>query len=197
MQYSNKQKLAVFASGAGSNAHQLFEYFKDIDDVSIELVVCNRKNAGVVEKAREANLSVEYMPKSMIYDSNMLEQLLSEREIDFIVLSGFLLKIPASITKQYPDRILNIHPSLLPKFGGVGMYGMHVHEAVKAAGENQTGISIHVVNEVFDDGEVIFQAQCEIDVNDTPESIQKKVQVLEHSHFAKVVHEYITHHGNK
>jgi|TARA_R110001592_G_scaffold307299_3_gene581000 phosphoribosylglycinamide formyltransferase-1 len=195
MQYSNKQKLAIFASGAGSNAQQLFDYFKEIDNVAIELVVCNRKSAGVIEKAQHENIDVEYLPKAVIYESNKLEQLLKDRKIDFIVLSGFLLKIPTSITKLYENRILNIHPSLLPKFGGAGMYGMNVHDAVKASGETESGISIHIVNEVFDDGEIIFQAKCPIDKNDTSESIQKKVQILEHQHFATVVHQYIKNYG--
>lgn len=195
MQYSNKQKIAVFASGAGTNAQQLFAYFNEIDAIDIALVVCNRKNAGVIEKAQKAGLSVEYLPKSTIYESNKLEEVLEAKQIDFIVLSGFLLKVPDNITQKYKGKILNIHPSLLPKHGGSGMYGMHVHQAVKNAQDPESGISIHIVNEVFDDGEIIFQAKCLLSPTDSAEDIQKKVQHLEHQHFAPVVHQYIKNYG--
>jgi phosphoribosylglycinamide formyltransferase-1 len=195
MQYSDKQKIAVFASGAGSNAQRLFTYFKDIDNIDIALVICNRKSAGVIDKAEKENIAVEHLPKSMIYESNKLEELLEQKGIDFIVLSGFLLKVPDNITKTFHQKILNIHPSLLPKFGGSGMYGMHVHNAVKNANETESGISIHVVNEIFDDGKIVFQAKCSLSPSDTAEIIQQKVQELEHKHFAPVVHQYITNYG--
>lgn len=195
MQYSGKQKIAIFASGAGTNAQQLFTYFKEIDNIDVALVVCNRKNAGVIERAQKEDLSVEYLPKSTIYESNKLEQLLEAKQIDFIVLSGFLLKVPENITLKFRNKILNIHPSLLPKHGGSGMYGMHVHQAVKQAKDSESGISIHIVNEVFDDGKVIFQAKCPVLATDSAEEIQKKIQQLEHQHFAPVVHQYIKNYG--
>lgn len=195
MQYSSPQNIAIFASGEGSNAQLLFDYFENKADVNVSILVCNRKDAGVFDRAKKSNIHSLYLQKKELYESNTLIESLNAKAVDFIVLSGFLLKIPQEIVQKYANRIINIHPSLLPKHGGVGMYGMHVHQAVKKAQDKQSGISIHLVNEVYDDGEIIFQAQCEILSTDTAEAIQQKVQKLEHEHFAPTVHKYITSYG--
>ena len=195
MQYSSTQNIAIFASGEGSNAQLLFDYFKNIADVNVSILVCNRKDAGVFARAKNANVKSLYLPKKEFYESNTLIESLDANAVDFIVLSGFLLKIPTEIVQKYQNRIINIHPSLLPKHGGAGMYGMHVHSAVKEAQDKESGISIHLVNEVYDDGEIIFQASCDIFPTDDTDTIKNKVQKLEHEHFAPAVHRYIQAYG--
>lgn len=191
MQDSSKKRIAIFASGEGSNAEIIMQYFAEINTIDVVLMLCNRKNAGVFERAKKLAVKTEYLPKNEFYESNKALDVLSANSIDFIILSGFLLKIPDEMVFHYDNRIINIHPSLLPKHGGFGMYGLHVHRAVKQAGEIETGITIHLVNEAFDDGKILFQAKCGLDNNDSVEDIQNKVQKLEHKFFAKTVHQYI------
>ena len=179
--------IAIFASGAGSNAEKIIQYFKGSDAVRIRLIVCNKPGAGVLSIAENYAIETLLIEKShfMAPDSYLTE--LKSRHIDFIVLAGFLWKMPPSIIDAYPQRIINIHPALLPNYGGKGMYGMRVHEAVIAAGEQESGISIHFVNEHYDEGNIIFQAKCAIEPGDTPEILAQKVHALEHRYFPEVI----------
>lgn len=182
------ESVAVFASGNGSNALRLIDYFNAKNGpVSIDLLVCNKPDAPVVEKAREKGVEVLIVDNATVENGLTLLQELDYRAINWIVLAGFLRKIPLNMIHGFRDRIINIHPSLLPKFGGKGMYGMHVHKAVVAAGEKQTGISVHLVNEEFDKGRILAQFSVTLTENDTPETVAEKVQQLEHAHFAEVV----------
>ncbi|MBX7183008.1 MAG: phosphoribosylglycinamide formyltransferase [Bacteroidia bacterium] len=184
------KKLAIFASGNGSNAQQIIAYLESHPTLRIGLVVSNKENAGVLEKAEKLGIPTRVLPKPDWVNESIVLDLLKSFEIEGIVLAGFLLKIPAFLVQAFPGRILNIHPALLPKFGGKGMYGMHVHEAVKNSGDRITGITIHEVNEVYDQGKIVFQASCEVLETDTAEAIAGKVQQLEHLHFPGVVASY-------
>jgi phosphoribosylglycinamide formyltransferase 1 len=180
--------VALFASGNGSNALRLIDYFKKKNGpVSIVLLVCNKPDAPVVEKAREKGVEVLLVDNATVENGLTLLQELRYRSIDWIVLAGFLRKIPLNMIRGFQDRIINIHPSLLPKFGGKGMYGMFVHRAVVEAGETETGISIHLVNEEFDKGRILAQFSVQVSETDTPETVAEKVQQLEHTHFSQVV----------
>ena len=183
--------IAIFASGAGSNAEKIIQYFKGSAVVQIRLIVCNKPGAGVLSIAENHAIETLLIEKSqfMAPDSYLAE--LKSRHIDFIILAGFLWKMPPSIIDAYPQRIINIHPALLPNFGGKGMYGMRVHEAVIAAGEQESGISIHFVNEHYDEGNIIFQAKCTIEPGDTPEILAQKVHALEHRYFPEVIGQLI------
>ena len=180
-------KIAIFASGTGSNAAKIIEYFKNHDEIEISVVVSNKPKAPVLLIAAANNIPSIVIDKFAFYRTSDLLRSLEKLEITFIVLAGFLWLVPEYLISSYEDRIVNIHPSLLPKFGGKGMYGMHVHQAVKAAAEPYSGITIHYVNTNYDEGKVIFQAQTLIDQHDTPKDIARKVQVLEHRHFAPVI----------
>lgn len=180
-------RLAIFASGSGTNAEKIIRHFADVNDIEVSLIVCNRKDAGVLDIADQWGIPSMLIDREFFYQSNQILFELHQQGIDFIVLAGFLWLLPPYLIESYPKKIINIHPALLPKFGGKGMYGMRVHEAVKAAGEVQTGITIHYVNEKYDDGTVIFQASCPVLPDDTPEDIRLKVQVLEHTHFPVII----------
>jgi phosphoribosylglycinamide formyltransferase 1 len=180
-------RLAIFASGSGTNAEKIIRHFADVKDIEVSLIVCNRKEAGVLDIADQWGIPSMLIDREFFYHSNQILFELNQQGIDFIVLAGFLWLLPPYLIETYPKKIINIHPALLPKFGGKGMYGMHVHEAVKTAGEVQTGITIHYVNEKYDDGAVIFQASCPVLPEDTPEDIRAKVQVLEHTHFPVII----------
>ena len=151
--------IAIFASGTGSNAARIIEHFAEVDDIEVALVICNKSTAGVLQLAAEAGIPSHLLDRSTFYHQEEILNVLSQFRIDFIALAGFLWLIPPYLVSAYDGRMLNIHPALLPKYGGKGMYGMHVHQAVKAAGEAESGISIHLVNEAFDEGSVIFQAR--------------------------------------
>jgi phosphoribosylglycinamide formyltransferase 1 len=168
------------------------EYFKDHPSVKVALVVSNKKDAGVLEIAKEFDVDTLTISKSMFYETEDILKSLSDYKISFIVLAGFLLLIPQYIIRRFNKKIVNIHPALLPKFGGKGMYGSHVHEAVKAAGEHETGITIHYCNEHYDEGNVIFQARCPVFPDDTPQDIAKRVLSLEHKHFAETIEKVLT-----
>jgi phosphoribosylglycinamide formyltransferase 1 len=183
----NIQSIAVFASGTGSNAIRLIEHFAGSSSISVALLVCNKPDAPVVEKVRALGIEVLVMDNASFESGLTLLQELHYRHIDWIVLAGFLRKIPVNIIRGFQDHIVNIHPALLPKFGGKGMYGMYVHKAVVDACEQETGISIHLVNEEFDKGRLLAQFKVAVTANDTPESVAAKVQELEHRHFAGVV----------
>lgn len=184
------KKLALLASGTGSNVRNIISYFKDSKEVLVDCVITNRKEAGALEHAKASNVDSFVFYKND-FNSNTVIDLLKQRGVTHIVLAGFLLKIPDAIINVYPKEIINVHPSLLPKFGGAGMYGMNVHKAVVAAGETVSGITVHLVNEVYDDGEVLSQFEVKIDKDDNPEDVASKVQALEQLHFPKVIEEYL------
>ncbi|TXT29230.1 MAG: phosphoribosylglycinamide formyltransferase 1 [Chitinophagaceae bacterium] len=180
-------QLAIFASGAGSNADKIMDYFKDSDRIKVALIVCNKPGAGVLEIAKKWGIEAILIEKQGFFSEKSCILALKQHKIDFIVLAGFLWKVPEVLVAAYPQRIINIHPALLPKYGGKGMYGDKVHAAVIAAGEAESGITIHYVNEHYDEGNIIFQAKCPIEVGDTPADLATKIHALEHAHFAKVV----------
>ncbi len=183
-----KKRLAIFASGSGSNAQKIAEYFKNHPTIEVALVVSNKADAGVLDIAKSFGIETYVIPsKAEFTQTETLLQELYVSQIDFIVLAGFLWLIPEYLIEAYPSRIVNIHPALLPKYGGKGMHGMHVHHAVVAAGEKESGITIHYVDKVYDNGEHLFQATVPVEPGDTPEVIQQKVLVLEHTNFAQVI----------
>jgi phosphoribosylglycinamide formyltransferase-1 len=187
-----KTNIAILASGSGSNAENIIHYFKKSNLVKISLVISNKENAYVLERAQRLNVPFVVAPKSNWETGATVMALLQQYQIDFIVLAGFLLRVPNTLLRAYPDKIINIHPALLPKFGGKGMYGDNVHKAVVAAGEKESGITIHYVNEHYDEGQIIFQAKCEVFPEDSPEDIAKKVHALEYNYFPKIIEKVIT-----
>ncbi len=182
-----KTNIAIFASGAGSNAEKIIGYLKNHPSIRVALIVCNKPGAGVLDIAAANGIPTLLIEKEAFFRGDAYLPILKEYGIGFIVLAGFLWKIPAALIAAYPGKIINIHPALLPKYGGKGMYGMRVHEAVIAAGEKESGITIHYVNEHFDEGEPIFQTKCTIDEDETAESLAIKIHRLEHTHFPEVL----------
>jgi phosphoribosylglycinamide formyltransferase-1 len=182
-----KKRLAIFASGSGSNAEKIAEYFTGRTDIEISLILSNNPQAGVIARARRYQIPVVLFDRKTFYDTHRIIEILQNEHIDLVVLAGFMMLIPEAMVRAFPERIVNIHPALLPKYGGKGMYGHFVHEAVVAAQEPESGISIHFVNERYDEGNIIFQATCEVVPTDTPEEVARKVQVLEHQHYPEVV----------
>ncbi|MGB6035916.1 MAG: phosphoribosylglycinamide formyltransferase [Cryomorphaceae bacterium] len=181
-------KIAIFASGAGTNAAKIIEFFSSRADISVDLVLSNKAQAGVLGIAKENSIdSMVFSRSQFLSETDKLSALLRSRKIDFIVLAGFLLKLPADLVSAFEGRILNIHPSLLPDFGGKGMYGDHVHRAVLTAGKSKTGITIHKVNNEYDRGEIVFQEEVAISESETLDSLKKKIQVLEHKFFPQVI----------
>jgi phosphoribosylglycinamide formyltransferase-1 len=185
------KQLAIFSSGAGSNAARIIDHFRFHPTIKVSLIVCNKAGAGVLDIAGKEGIPVLLIEKEVFFHGSAYVQELKARQIDLIVLAGFLWKIPAALVQEYKGRIINIHPALLPKHGGKGMYGRHVHEAVIGAGEKETGITIHFVDEFYDHGQAIFQAQTAVDPGDTPEALARKVQLLEHEHFPRVIEEVV------
>jgi formyltetrahydrofolate-dependent phosphoribosylglycinamide formyltransferase len=186
---STKQQtkhIAIFASGAGSNAQKMIEHFKNSTLVKIDLIVCNKHGAGVLKIATNENIPVLMIEKKLFNDSGYLEEL-KKHHIDFIVLAGFLWKLPSVLINAYPGKIINIHPALLPSYGGEGMYGNAVHAAVLKAKEKQSGITIHYVDDKYDHGEIIFQKVCPVNENETVESLAQKVHELEHHYYPKQI----------
>lgn len=184
-------RLAVFASGAGSNAQKIIDFFRNDPGVTIALIVSNKPAAGVLQIAEKENIATLIIEKNIFFNGDAYVEELRKNNIDWIILAGFLWKVPVALIAAFPGRIVNIHPALLPKYGGKGMYGHFVHEAVIAAGEKQSGITIHYVDELFDHGAHIFQAYCDIEPGETPETLAKKVQVLEHTYFPEVIERLI------
>jgi len=184
--------IAIFASGAGSNARKIIEHFEKKDlPIKVSLIVCNVPGAGVIEIAKEKAIPTLMINKADFASTGYVESL-HNSEIQFIVLAGFLWKVPEVLVKAYPKAIINIHPALLPKYGGKGMYGSRVHEAVIAAGEKESGITIHWVNEHYDEGAIIYQASCPIDAGDTPATLAHKIHALEHAHFAPTIEQLLS-----
>jgi phosphoribosylglycinamide formyltransferase-1 len=186
-----KYRLAIFASGSGSNAETICRYFQQHTSIEIALIITNNAQAGVLAKAKDFFVESIVLSKEQFQTSEVILGLLVEKNITHLVLAGFLLLIPTYLVKTYPEKIINIHPALLPKFGGKGMYGIKVHEAVRASGETETGITIHLVNERFDEGRHLFQASCAVLPTDTAADIAKKVLRLEHLHYPTVVEQWV------
>ncbi|MDH5412578.1 MAG: phosphoribosylglycinamide formyltransferase [Flavobacteriaceae bacterium] len=180
------KRIAIFASGSGTNAENIIRYFQKNPVAIVVLVLSNKKDAKVLERAKKHNIKSLSFNKNQFIEENEVLNIL-KNEADFIVLAGFLLKVPEKIIKAFPQKIINIHPALLPKYGGKGMYGMHVHNAVIANKERETGISIHYVNENYDEGSIIFQKKVRITENDTPNSIADKVHQLEYRYFPQII----------
>ena len=189
------KKIAIFASGTGSNAGKIIEHFRNSAEAQVALVVFNKKDAGVLDIALKNGIPTHILERRTFYESESLLDTLREAEIDLVVLAGFLWLIPAYLVRAYEKKIINIHPALLPKYGGKGMYGKHVHEAVKAHGETESGITIHFVNEHYDEGDIIFQERCSVTPQDNPADIARKVQQLEHRHFPEVVRQLVLQTG--
>lgn len=182
----HSKTLAIFASGQGSNAQKIIDYFRSNAAVNIGLIVCNKQTAGVLEIADKERLPRIIIKKDIFYETGYLEEL-KRYHIDFIVLAGFLWKVPPILVQAYPHRIVNIHPALLPAYGGRGMYGMNVHSAVLRAGEKNSGITIHFVDDNYDHGAVILQRRVEIAPDETPETLAAKIHLLEHQYFAPTI----------
>ena len=188
---STKSRIAILASGGGSNAEEIFNYFQQHPSIEVVLLLSNNPHARVLERARKFGIPSKVFSRQEFNESEVVLAWLNERHVTHIVLAGFLWLIPVYLIKAFPDRIINIHPALLPKFGGKGMYGLKVHEAVKQSGEKETGITIHLVNEKYDEGKVLFQAACNVDDNDTPDQIANKVHALEYASYSKVIENWI------
>jgi len=183
--------IAIFASGAGSNAAKIIEHLQNNEQINVALIVCNKPEAGVLTIAKANGVDTLLTEKENFFRGDAYVTTLKAKHIDFIVLAGFLWKVPAALIQSYPNKIINIHPALLPKYGGKGMYGHFVHEAVIANGESESGITIHYVNENFDEGKHIFQASCTVNESDTPDTLAAKIHQLEHQHFPKVVEQVV------
>jgi len=177
------KKLAIFASGSGSNAENICRYFKNNSSVSVVLICTNKLDAFVVKRAKKLNIPVTFITKTELNRFYSLHKALQNNKVDFIILAGFLLKLPTIMVEKYRNRILNIHPSLLPKYGGKGMYGDNVHKAVLENKETESGISIHFVNQNYDKGELILQEKCSVSENETLETLTAKIHQLEKKHF--------------
>jgi phosphoribosylglycinamide formyltransferase 1 len=186
-----KKNIAIFASGSGSNAEVIIRFFQDHPIGRVALVLSNNKDAFVLTRAAKLDVPVRVFNRAAFYESHEIDGILEEYSIDFIVLAGFMWLFPERIVSRYPNKILNIHPALLPKYGGKGMYGDRVHKAVIQAGESYSGISIHFVNEEYDKGDMVFQEKCEIDENETPESLAEKIHRLEHFHYPRIIEKCI------
>lgn len=185
------KRIVIFASGSGTNAENLIKFFQDSDNAKVVQVLSNNPHAKVLERCKNLKVSALSFNRTAFYDSPDILNLLKATQPDLIVLAGFLWKFPETLLKAFPNKVINVHPALLPKYGGKGMYGMHVHEAVVANKEIETGITIHYVNEHYDEGAIIFQAKCYLDTLDNAEDVAKKIHALEMEHFPKVVEQLL------
>ena len=184
-------KIALFASGSGSNVENIVRYFAGKKTVDFPLILSNKQDAFVHERAKMLGVPSVTFSRDEFADGRKIVSLLDKYEVDFIVLAGFLLKVSLPILEAYPNKIINIHPALLPKFGGKGMYGMRVHEAVIAEGDTESGITVHLVNERYDEGSIIFQTQCPVLPSDTPQTLADRIHQLEYQHYPRVVQRFI------
>jgi len=185
------KKLAIFASGGGSNAQKIHEFFQNDPNFEIKIVLVNNENAGIIEKAKSWNIPVKIITRNSFYKSSEVVNQLLDQEIDLVVLAGFLWLIPESLLKEFPNKILNIHPALLPKYGGKGMYGINVHKAVFDAKEKESGITIHTIDEAYDKGDFIYQESVNIEDCLNPQDISNSILKLEHNNFARVIKEFL------
>jgi phosphoribosylglycinamide formyltransferase-1 len=184
-------RLAIFASGSGTNAENIIRFFRPKENTSVSLVLCNKPGARVIERAEKLGVETFVFTRDDMYSTDKILRVLRHHQVSHIVLAGFLWLVPESLVKEYPGAIVNIHPALLPKYGGKGMYGAKVHEAVIANRESESGITIHYVNEHYDDGNIIFQAKCPVEKNETPDSLAAKIHQLEYDHFPRVIEEVV------
>lgn len=185
------KKIVIFASGTGTNAENIIKYFQNTSQMRVVSVFCNKRSAPVLKKAHDLKVKALYFDKEALYSSNEVLHVLKDIQPDLIVLAGFLWIFPKNILQNFPNKIINIHPALLPNYGGQGMYGSKVHEAVISNKDKESGISIHMVNEKYDEGEIIFQARTPISETDTPETLAAKIHQLEYDHFPKVIEELL------
>jgi phosphoribosylglycinamide formyltransferase 1 len=185
------KKIAILASGSGTNAQNIIEYFQQKQIAKVEIILSNKKDAYVLERAKQFSIPTFTFNREDFYNSEKILQLFVKQNIDFVVLAGFLWMVPLNLLQQYPNKIINIHPALLPKYGGKGMYGARVHEEVIAHKEHFSGITIHYVNERYDEGNIIFQATCKVEPSDSAESLAQKVHALEYEHYPRVVEEIL------
>ena len=188
---SNRFRIAVFASGSGTNAEEIFKYFEKHPDIRVVLLMTNNPNAFAIQRAKNHDVKAVIFNREQYRDGEFIRQQLQDSAVTHIVLAGFLWLIPPYLLEAFPDRIINIHPALLPKYGGKGMYGAKVHEAVKSAGEVETGITIHLVNSNYDEGEILFQAKCPISTGHSADEIASCVHKLEHEHYPRVIQNWI------
>ncbi len=182
-----KKRIAIIASGSGSNAQKIMEHFKYHDQAEVALILSNNSDAYVLQRADNFEVPTHVFDRHTFYQTDEITDLLTRLQIDLVVLAGFLWLVPKNLLDKYPNKIINIHPALLPAYGGKGMYGDRVHQAVLDAGEQESGITIHFVNEHFDEGEIIYQARFRIEPGDSLEVIRFKGQQLEHQHYPKVI----------
>lgn len=185
------KKIAIFASGSGTNAENIIKTFSNTSKISVELILSNKKDAYVLERAQKYGIDTFVFSGKELRETDKVLQKLQEYEIDFIVFAGFLLMIPQHIINAFPQKIINIHPALLPKYGGKGMYGEHVHKAVIENKELESGITIHYVNEQYDEGAIIFQAKCPVCENETQATLAEKIHRLEYEHFPRIIEEVV------
>ena len=186
-------RLAILGSGNGTNAQQISEYFAGRTDVKVECIIYNKKDAYIAQRAANLGIESHYFNRADFYDNGAVLEYLRQKQIDWVILAGFLWLVPEAMLEAYPNRIINIHPALLPKYGGKGMYGHHVHEAVVAAGEHESGITIHIVDYHYDRGTTLFQARCTVTPEDTADTLAAKIHLLEKEYFPRVIDETITH----
>jgi phosphoribosylglycinamide formyltransferase-1 len=180
-------RLAILGSGNGTNAQQISEYFASRNDVQVACIIYNVKDAYIAQRARNLGIEARYFGRKDFYESTAVLDYLREKQADWVILAGFLWLVPQNMLDAYPQRIINIHPALLPKYGGKGMYGHHVHEAVVAAGEHESGITIHIVDEDYDRGTILEQARCNVTPDDTPDTLAAKIHLLEKEYFPRVI----------
>jgi phosphoribosylglycinamide formyltransferase-1 len=188
---AKKYRIAILASGSGTNAANLFSYFEHHPTIEVVLLLSNNPTAFALERARKAGIEAKVFDRQQFRNTSEVVQWMQERGVTHVVLAGFLWLIPGNLIQAYPDRIINIHPALLPAYGGKGMYGMNVHTAVKQAGDAETGITIHEVNEHYDEGTVLFQARCVLTPDDTAEAIAEKVHALEYEHYPRQIERWV------
>lgn len=185
--FCNMKRIAIFASGSGTNAQRIIEYFKDRPLIRVEMILSNNPEAFVLERAKKFHIASMVFSRQEFYQSDIVLKVLQENNITFIVLAGFLWLIPVYLLDAYNGKIINIHPALLPKYGGKGMFGMRVHEAVIQSGDKESGITIHQVNKNYDEGRIIFQAKCRVSGSETPATLANKIHLLEYEHFPVVI----------
>lgn len=188
---TRQKKIVIFASGTGTNAENIIKYFKDSSNIKVAAVLSNRRTAGVLKRAYDLKVKALYFDRDALYHTHEVLHVLQDINPDLIVLAGFLWIFPQHILEKFPNRVINIHPALLPNYGGKGMYGGNVHEAVIKNKEDESGISIHYVSDKYDEGKIIFQATTKLEEHDTPDSLAQKVHKLEYRHFPKVIEELL------
>lgn len=186
------KNIAIFASGSGTNAENIIRYFADSNTIKVVVVLSNNRKVGVHERVNKQGVPSFVFTRDAFAEGTPVIEKLAEYKVDFIVLAGFMNKISDPLLRAFPNKIINIHPALLPKYGGKGMFGMHVHEAVVAAGEKESGITIHYIDENYDEGTTLFQASCPVSSSDTPEDVAAKVHALEYAHYPRIIEETLS-----